>query len=52
MKKKIKHVSRKVTPEQVAAMNRELELRCADHHYVRDQNGRLVRQANVYLGWW
>lgn len=39
----IKHVSRKATPEQVAAMNRELELRGARYRYALE-GGRLVQE--------
>lgn len=46
-KKEVKHTRRKVTQEQVDAMNRQLELTHANYKYARDQNGRLT-QTPVY----
>jgi len=43
--KKLKHARRKVTQEQVDAMNRQLELTGAGFRYTRDQNGRLTEQT-------
>jgi hypothetical protein len=42
--KKFKHSRRKATPEQVNAMNRELELRHEDFRFLIERDGRLVRE--------
>ena len=44
--KKVKHARRKVTQEQVDAMNRELELRHADYRYVVGHDGRLTETSH------
>lgn len=49
-KKRPKHAARKVTEDQVTAMNRELELRQAEYRYVRGQDKRLVRTPCAL--WW
>lgn len=38
-----KHPARKVTPEQLAALNRPLDLVNAPYRYARDEHRRLVR---------
>lgn len=49
--KKVKHARRKVTQEQVDAMNRQLELtHSANYRYVRDQDGRLTQTP--HHEWW
>jgi hypothetical protein len=49
--KKLKHARRKVTEEQVAAMNRELELRgSATYRYAVDHDGRLTKVPHHV--WW
>jgi hypothetical protein len=52
VKKDVKHARRKVTKEQVDAMNRELELRGASFRYAQDADGRLTETECVYLNWW
>lgn len=42
MSKKVKHSRRKVTKEQVDAMNRQLELQDADYRYAVGPDGRLT----------
>lgn len=53
MKKRPKHARRKVTQEQVDAMNRELELTNTDYRYSIDPtNGRLTKDKIVgYYNW-
>jgi hypothetical protein len=49
--KKLKHARRKVTEEQVEAMNRELALRGSKLRYAVGQNGRLSETELVYMDW-
>jgi hypothetical protein len=46
----IKHVRRKATPEQVSAMNRELELRGARYRFHLEE-GRLVQKTLFTVDW-
>ena len=46
--KKVKHVRRKVTQEQVDAMNRTLELQHAGYRYEVGWDGRLSEANCVY----
>jgi transcription elongation GreA/GreB family factor len=51
VKTKVKHARRKVTQEQVDAMNRQLELASsATYRYARDQDGRLTEVP--HHTWW
>ncbi len=43
MKKTKLKKARKATPEQIAAMNRELELRGANFRYALDENRRITK---------
>ena len=45
---KVKHTRRKVTQEQVDAMNRQLELKGASYRHAIDQNGRLTETPVHY----
>lgn len=52
MRKRVKHARRKVTQEQVDAMNRELELRGGPHRYAVGHDGRLVEvEIMDYYSW-
>lgn len=48
--KKVKHTRRKVTQEQVDAMNRELEIRSsANYRYSVGTDGRLKEIPVIYM---
>jgi len=49
--KKIKHARRKVTQEQVNAMNREVELRQGNQAFAVGDDGRLTRVDVIYYDW-
>jgi hypothetical protein len=49
--KKVKHVRRKVTQEQVDSMNREQELRGSKVRYAVGHDGRLAEVELVYMDW-
>ncbi len=49
-KDRVKHSRRKVTQEQVDAMNRELELRHANYRYAVGHDGRLTETPHHV--WW
>ena len=49
--RKVKHARRKVTEEQVSAMQRECELHHSNETFVVGSDGRLTRTAVVYYDW-
>ena len=49
--KKVKHTRRKVTQEQVDAMNREVELRHGNQAFAVGPDGRLTRVDVIYYDW-
>ena len=50
-RKKVKHTRRKVTQEQVDAMNREVELRQSNQAFAVGSDGRLTRVDVIYYDW-
>ena len=50
MKKKPKHSSRKVTQEQVDAMNRQL-ISYVDYVYIVGADGRLAKVKKIVYDW-
>lgn len=50
-RKEVKHARRKVTQEQVDAMNRQLELQDADRRFTVGPDGRLKDAQVIHYDW-